>query len=252
MQAVILAGQENSGALKSVAPCQWEADIPIADLPMVEYVIRALQAAQGIDEIVLVGPAGHGGVRSAPVRDSVWDNIASGMENLARAEERVLVVTADIPLITGSIVDQFLRAAPRADVVYPVVPKSVVLAKFPQTHRTYVRLREATVTGGNLFLVNPEKIEAIRRRAEILLSHRKSPRKLAQDIGLGLLIKLLLGRLSLGEAEIKVSRMLGVTGRVLVFPHPEIGVDVDKVSDFALVEAAILTRSRTGASPPGA
>ena len=37
----------------------------------------------------------------------------------------------------------------------------------------------------------------------------------------------------------KISNLLEIKGAVVLSPYPEIGIDVDKQSDFELVQAAI-------------
>jgi hypothetical protein len=61
---------------------------------------------------------------------------------------------------------------------------------------------------------------------------RKRPLALARLIGLDILLKLLLGRLSLHELEARARRILGVEARALVTPYPEVGVDVDQEEDL--------------------
>ena len=76
----------------------------------------------------------------------------------------------------------------------------------------------------------------MKERAEVLLAHRKSPLTLARDVGIGLLIRLIAGRLSLAQAESRVGGILGIQGRAIIFPYAEAGVDVDKPEDLQLAE----------------
>ncbi|MBX5467079.1 MAG: NTP transferase domain-containing protein [Firmicutes bacterium] len=241
MQALVLAGQPNQGALRQVADCRWEAEIPLAGRPMLEYVLDALEASREVDAVVVVGPVGsRSGVHYVAAEAELWENLAAGFAALPEPSRPCLVVTADIPLITGPMIDEFIRRAPaHVDVVYPVVRREVAAARFPGTRRTYVRFREGTFTGGNLFWVRPTALLAVADRARTFFSHRKSPWRLASDLGWGVFWRLATGRLSLGELETVVGRLLGVSGKVLPFDYPEIGVDVDKVEDFRLIERAV-------------
>jgi hypothetical protein len=54
--------------------------------------------------------------------------------------------------------------------------------------------------------------------------------------GLGALVKLLLGQLTITELEQTVSRILGVPAVALISQFAEIGFDVDKPEDLALVQ----------------
>jgi hypothetical protein len=147
-------------------------------------------------------------------------------------EGRVLVATADIPHLTPEAVRFVLERAPEAALVYPIVPKEAVEARFPGNRRTYARLKEGTFTGGNLLLLDKALFFQALPLARRVVALRKRPLALARLIGLDILLKLLLGRLSLPELEARARRILGVEARALVTPHPEVGVDVDKEEDL--------------------
>lgn len=249
MQAVVLAGQRDRGRLPHKGACGYESEILVAGRPMASYVLDALAGSKRVDRVVLVGPEslGRPGVDLAPVTGDLFGNVLSGLAMVEPSDEGVLVVTGDVPLLTGELVDTFLAMAPSGyDVVYPVIPKSVTLRRFPDTRRTFVRFREGEFTGGNIFLVNPQAMPGLRHTAERLLAHRKSPVQLARDIGLGVLLRLAVGRLSLTAVERKAADVLGISGCALIFPHPEVGVDVDKAQDLTLVERELRQGEASG------
>lgn len=236
MKALVLAGQRNAGRLHSVSPVPYEAEIPIRGRMMIDFVLDALLDHPRIDSVRVVGPASsRSPVEYVAPGDTLWVNVQRGMEAWD-PDEPVLVATCDIPLLTAGVVDAFVRQAPAdCDIVYPVIPKGAVMRAFPEVQRTYVRLREGVFTGGNLFLVRPRAVVRARANAERLLAHRKSPVRLARDVGVGLLFKFITGWLGLQEAERAASRLLDVEGRAMIFSAPEVGVDVDKPSDYRLV-----------------
>lgn len=236
MKALVLAGQRNGGRLYTVSAVSYEAEIPIGGRMMIDFVLDALLDHPLIDRVRVVGPlSSRPGVEYVTPGDTLWANVQRGMEAWD-PDEPVLVATCDIPLLTAAVVQDFIDQAPAdGDIVYPVIPKSAVVRAFPDVARTYVRLREGVFTGGNLFLVRPRAVVRARANAERLLAHRKSPVRLARDIGLGLLLKFVTGWLGLKEAERAASRLLDVEGRAMIFAAPEVGVDVDKPSDYRLV-----------------
>lgn len=235
--------------MAALDPEPWEALLPIAGRPMLAYVVEALLASGVVHAVRVVGPPVPGGfpmaaprtVDTLAPRETLWENLDLGLAAVDRAQP-ALVVTGDIPLLTGDAVRAFVeaaesadRAAGGADIVYPLVPRAVVEQAYPEVHRTYFRLREGVFTGGNVFWVRPAALSGLRDRAEQLLAHRKSPAKLAGDIGWGVLARYVLRRLSLGDVERVAGRLLAVRGLGLVFAHAEVGVDVDKPSDLELV-----------------
>jgi CTP:molybdopterin cytidylyltransferase MocA len=234
MNALVLAGR------RAADGDTYEAAVRISGRPMVEYVVRALYDHPAVDRVRVVGPTvAWPGVESLPGGQSLWESVERGLAGWD-PDERVLVATGDIPLLTTAVVDEFLRLAPReGDMVYPVVPRAVVEACLPGVRRTYVRLSEGVFTGGNLFLVRPRVVPRVRDRAERLVAHRKAPWRLAQDLGGFFLLRFLLGRLSLAAVEETARRYLGITGAAVVFPHAEVGIDVDKPSDLERVRGAL-------------
>ncbi len=247
MDALILAGGDNQGKLSQVSAAPGAALIPIGNRFMVDYVISALRATPGIGRIALVGPLEHlqAHYRDAGVilAQAGSNSIQSTLRGLAvlNPSGRLLVATGDIPLLTPEAVVDFIRLCgdQSADLYYPVVTREASETRFPGTHRTYVRLKEGVFTGGNLFLVNPAVVESCMAKAEELFRLRKSPVAMARAIGLGLLVKLLLKRLSLAEAEGTVSRLLGIRGNVVISAYPELGVDVDKPADLELIRQVL-------------
>lgn len=248
LDAIVLAGQRTKGSLAAAGPEPWEALLPIGGRPMVGWVLDALAASGAVRAVHVVGPEWD---RSGAVlgdcpatvlapRDTMWDNLSIGLAALGSSDP-ALVVTGDIPLLAPATVRAFAEAAAAADaaaggvdIVYPLIPRATIEEAYPDVHRTYFRLQEGVFTGGNLFWVRPAALAALRSHAERLLAHRKSPGKLAGDIGWGVLVRYLLHRLKLADVERVAGRLLAVRGAGLVFPYADAGVDVDKLSDLEL------------------
>ncbi|MCL5967227.1 MAG: nucleotidyltransferase family protein [Firmicutes bacterium] len=239
MDAVVLAGQDNDGRLRGVSDAAYEALIPIRGRAMVDWVLDALEQTPAISRIRLVGPpTTRADIEVVSPGHTLFDNIERGLRGLP-PDQSVLVATADIPLVPPAIVATFLEEAQRLgdwDMIYPIIPQASILGTWPGVQRTYFRFAEGVFTGGNLFLVRPQVASVLRTRAERLLQHRKSPIRLAGDIGYGTLLKFLVGRLPIAQVEARAGELLGIRGRALVFSHPEVGVDVDKPSDLKLVQ----------------
>lgn len=220
--------------------------IPVGGQPMAAHVLRALRGSGLIERIAYVGP-------TTPEIDAVIDlrvtdvgtllgNLEAGVEALStaglRPGERVLVATADIPMLTAAQVRDVLLGAPAdAALVYPVVRREVCEAEYPGVKRTYARLKDGTFTGGNLFLLDPALIGQFLPRLRDVLAARKAPLRLAALIGPGILLRLLTGRLTVAALEERVSALLEVPARALVTPHAAVGTDVDKEEDLALAAA---------------
>lgn len=241
--ALILAGGENNRHLNHYTSQPFEALIEIAGRPMVEFVAEALALSPHVSRIFVAGPAAELKRCSFPnntvIVDSgrtIMDTIQLGMKALGH-ENLTLVVTADIPLLTAAAIDDFIMqcASINADLYYPIVTRSDHERRFPGNKRTYVRLREGTFTGGNIFLVNPSIVQKCVQAAEQIIENRKNPFKLCCQLGWTFVVQFLLGTLKLKQVEKRVGEILGIQGAVILSQYAELGIDVDKPSDLELV-----------------
>lgn len=238
---MILAGAPNTNRLTILSPESYEALIPVAGHPMVDFVVAALQNSSLVDEIVVVGPQELGYLRREkvtaviPSQDTLIGNLQRGLDKFG-PNELVLVATSDIPLLSTVAVDDFLIRAQEqpADFYYPIIEKSASEAKYPDSKRTYVRLRNGTFTGGNLLLLYPRILTGGWDWAADMYRLRKKPLKMCRLLGWGFLIQLLLGRLTIDSLEKRFQQLLGASGKAIVSPYPEIGLDVDKPADYEL------------------
>ncbi|MFO7172846.1 MAG: nucleotidyltransferase family protein [Bacillota bacterium] len=253
VNAIVLAGAANRGPLREVDPAPNEALIPIAGRPMVQYVIDGLRASGRVGRILIVAPPGQlepylqgEDLEFVPARGDIVDNVLAALARLPQ-DQMVMIASSDIPLITGEIVRGLLDlcAQREADVYYPVVERSVADRCYPGVKRTYVRLREGSFTGGNIFVFDPRIADRVAPKVRSFLQYRKNPVRMAGLLGWTFVVRLFLRSLSLRGLEEHVSRLWGIRGAVVICPYPEVGIDVDKPSDLQLARAA-LGRALTG------
>lgn len=249
--AIVLAGGQKTGLLEDPVKPVSEALIPIGQRLMVNYVVEALRNSDNIKDIIVAGPlAEMAGIFPANHKITLVPSGGTTIKSFLNAleavpsdyQERVLVVTADIPLLTTEAVDDFINVCKdkEGELFYPIVSKEANEKKYPGVKRTYVNLKEGIFTGGNIVLVDPHSVRKCIKVAEELVRLRKSPISLARYVGWGLLLRYLLGILSLQDAEDKVSKLLGIKGTGIISTFPEIGIDVDKQSDLALVKKKLV------------
>jgi len=84
MDIIVLAGAKNTGALRAVTTCAYEAGIPLEGRPLLDYIIEPLSLIREAERIVVVGPDD---CLSPDRRDKVWRIVPCGdsmLENLRR------------------------------------------------------------------------------------------------------------------------------------------------------------------------
>lgn len=202
---------------------------------MVERVLDALRAVPAIGRVVVVGPdplprrVAQGADAVVADRGTLVDNVAAGLE-AAGGDEPVLVVSADLPLLTPEAVTAFLDAASalEGDVFYAVVRHDEVARAFPGVRKTAVRLRDGTFTGGSVVLIRPEAFARARAVIARAAGARKRPWELAGLFGARTLLRVLTRRATVAELERRAWEITGVRARAVICPYPELAVDVDR------------------------
>jgi len=239
--AIMAGGGKDSLKLFNVSATSKGA-VPISGKPMVEYVIEALRSAKSIDKILYAGDIEILSSIKMRVDYSISDagelflNFMNALE-FFKDESQVLIVTSDIPLIKGYMIDEFLSRCDRSAIFcYSFVRKEDSEKLFPKAHRTYVKLKEGAFTGGNIMLVNPSFILKNREIIQRVISNRKNPFNLAKLIGLAIILRYITGSLDIPTLEAKSSRILGGKTQAVLMEYPEIGFDVDNQTQLKFVE----------------
>ena len=255
MDCIISAGgvPHSDDLLYSYTQGRSKALLPLAGRPMVQWVVDALTAARLVDRIVIVGLKESDGVHSPkvavflPDQGTLLKNVTIGIEwVLEQAPEscQVLLCSSDIPLISTEMVDEWVAQCddPVVDMYYGVVRRDLMETRFPGARRSYVHFSDGDVAGADIFVLNPQLAYRHRELWDELIGDRKSALRQARRFGLGFLIRLLLRRVSIPQAEEHIERALNLTGRVIAVTHAELGMDVDKPFQLEICEAELAAR----------
>ena len=248
MDAVVLAGGKVPEELVLVTPGGERALIELDGVSLLARVLDSLRAAPEIERIIVVTtprtlaqlPADVEGLASGT---TLSGNLLAGAS--AATSSQVLVVTGDIPLVTGATWSQFLGAVYERDLdaAYPIVKRETCERQFPGGKRTYGALRDGTFTGGNAFVLPRAHLDTLRDLIEAAYSARKNPFKLANRLGLAFLFKALTKRLTVADVESKLSLLLGCRGGAIICEDASIAFDVDKAADLAVATQVLHARS---------
>jgi molybdopterin-guanine dinucleotide biosynthesis protein A len=242
--AIVLAGGRASRAFAEAAGTDCRALADIGGWPMVRYVLYGLRRASRVREIILVAPSGFPreemADRQAASDAGLVANIRCGLD-LCRDAEHALLVTSDLPFLTGPAVDAYVTQAKRmgVDCVYCGVRREDAEAAFPGMRRTYIRTPQGSITGGNVVLQRVSRFEALAGMLDSAHRHRKNPLFLVRMIGARNLARFLQQKLSIDEIGAAVSRLCGLECRILLTGHAELGADVDRLEDLLLARSLL-------------
>lgn len=224
--------------------------IPIAGKPMIVHVVDGLAGSRYIKHFVIVAldPAVEVTfpvtVEYVPDAGNIVANAEAGLQYaLTRYPDldAVLLSSSDVPTITPPIVDAFIEECFRTDhdLYYSIVERSVMETRFPESHRSYIHLREGDFAGGDIFLTRPSLSLSQMELLRALAGSRKNVLQQARMIGLSTFFKLAIRRLSLVDLERRACKVLNLRGRAIPFPYAEVGMDVDKPFQLEIVRAEL-------------
>ena len=221
--------------------------IPIAGEPMVCRPVRALLETKGIGKILVLSqsPDRIAAVLPRSRRIKVQESqgtIAETIETLILkhvAAFPMLVTTADHALLDSAMLAEFIREAEGADVAVGVVERQSLMARLPQTKRTWVAFRGGAYSGANLFAFGSIKALAAIEQWRSVEQDRKKGWRVLSALGPTLLLGALLRMRTIDQTVAAMARRLGMSARVVALSNPLAAVDVDKPVDHAIVEAIL-------------
>jgi GTP:adenosylcobinamide-phosphate guanylyltransferase len=225
-----------------------KALLNICNKPMVQWVLDALCQAESVDQIVLVGLTPEDGLECPkisayiPNQGEMLANVRAGMQKVQEVNPQaqfVLFVSSDIPGLKAEIVDWLVQNALQTedDLYYHVVERSVMESRYPQSKRSYTRLRDVEVCGGDINVVRLLIGQEHDKLWERLFDARKNAFKQASLLGWDTLLLLLTRQVTLEGAVRRVSRKLHLRGRAVLCPYAEVAMDVDKPFQLEILRA---------------
>lgn len=255
LPAIVTAGgiPQTGEPLYPLSQGRAKALLPIAGKPMIRWVLEALQEAEQISRVIVVGALLPEEMRTSKVQATIANqgdmlsNILAGMQKVLELEPKahhVVLVSSDIPAITGKIVDWLVQTTMQTDedVYYTVIERRVMEAKYPQSRRSYTRLKDIEVCGGDMNVVRATLAAENQEMWKKIIAARKNVFKQAALIGFDTLILLLLRQITLDKAVRTVAARMKISGRAILCPYAELGMDIDKPHQFEIVEADLLRR----------
>ncbi len=259
--ALVLAGSR--GRTDPVAQARGlphKALVPVLGVPMLQRVVQTLLENTHIRHIILcldqglmdhgLGPElealiAEGTLKIAEPKASPSVSVAHIVDRFCDVDEAwpLLVTTADHPLLTTSMIRHFIEATPdEADLAVGFASASVIKQQHPNAVRTFYRFAGEGYSGCNLFLLSTPKARSFVTFWQDMEQHRKRPWRLVAAIGFPVLLRFLIGRLTIDAAFDHLSNRIGARARAVIMPFAEAAIDVDKPSDLTLAETILRAR----------
>jgi GTP:adenosylcobinamide-phosphate guanylyltransferase len=225
-----------------------KALLDVAGKPMIQWVLDALTSASTIERVLIMGlPADTDLdcpklISFMPSQGDMLANIRTGITELMRINpqaKHVLLVSSDIPALKAEMIDWVVKTTMQTDedVYYNVISREVMEKRFPASNRSYIRLKDVEVCGGDMNVVATRMITTNDEIWIKLVNARKNALKQAALMGFDTLLLTLLHAITLEAAVEKVAKRLKITGRAILCPYAEVGMDIDKPHQLEILRA---------------
>ncbi len=250
MDAIVTAGgiPQPGEPLYEYTRGEYKALLDIAGKPMIQWVMDALDDASTVNNVVLIGLPENCGIKSKkltallPNQGEMLENIRGGVKKVSELNPQArhaLVVSSDIPAITGEMVDWVVNAAMQSDddIYYNIIEQKVMEKRYPTSKRSYTYLKDLTICGADLNVIRTITVVSNEKIWRKIIAARKNVFKQAALVGYDTLVLLLLRAITVEKAVNVVTKRLNVTGRAIVCPYAEIGMDIDKPHQLEIIRA---------------
>jgi molybdopterin-guanine dinucleotide biosynthesis protein A len=244
LPAVVTAGGRLDDALTARAGTKIKAMVSFGGRTLLSRVVSSLRESGRVQKIVVVGPKAEIETEAKQAgADEVVQEGSTGPQNmeiglaLLRTQsnaERVLVAASDLPYITALAVRGLCDKVKEdgSDILLPLTDRSAYEGLCPGKPNEFVKLKDGQLTASSLLFVRPLVVEHNKHLIEKLFQVRKSQFGMASTLGPLLVIKFLLGQLSVGEVEARLSQLTSSSCKAMKGVDPKLCADFDTLQDY--------------------
>ena len=250
--ALVLAGSRpGADPFAQAHGTDLKALIPVGGVPMVARPVKALLAAPEIDRVRVLTHHCHQiaallptdpRLSVEPSRATIAATIAAFFADPATCYP-LLVTTADHALLDPAMIADFCAKADGADLAIGLVERAGLMARLPETKRTWLWFRGGAYSGANLFAFGSAKAASAVELWRSVEQDRKKGWRMIAALGPMALAGAALRLRTLDQTLASVGRRLGLTIRKVELADPLAAVDVDKPDDHRLVTAILEGRA---------
>lgn len=244
MKALILAGSRGGiDPVAAYAGVSHKALIELSGATLLARVARAVRSGGCVEISVSTNDPG---VEAEALRlgltvlPAASGPSASVGDALAVLGAPLLVTTADHALLEPDWVREFVSDTPdTADLSVLLARRERIEAALPGTRRTYLCFADGHWSGCNLFLLRTADAARAIGLWRLVEADRKRPWRIVRRFGPGMLVRYLLGRLTLARAIERLGALAQVRAGVVESQYGLAAVDVDKPDDLDAVRRLI-------------
>ncbi|MDZ3830288.1 MAG: nucleotidyltransferase family protein [Sphingopyxis sp.] len=251
ISVIVLAGSRpGPDPLLSGSGVSTKALLPVAGVPMLVHVVRALRASPLVGPVHILaqnsaelaaepGLAGFADLHFADSGQGISSSLAAALPD---NDDPLLVTTADNVLLTPAMIAEFLDGAANSDVAVAMVERAVLLARYPESRRTWLKFRHGWWSGANLFRLRGRRVLPLLDFWGRIERDRKKGLKIIAAFGPWLLLGALLRLFTIEQGVARAGRRFGLDARVVPMTAAEACIDADKPADIILIERIFAAR----------
>jgi hypothetical protein len=250
-----------------------KALLPFLGKRLIDWQIEALNKSPYVEGLYLIGLSELDVKFDFPVQyipaettAEFADKLTAGIDflkALGKNPDLVVISTSDAPGIKTAHINQFfeqLQALPGSEFVHSFVPEDVIEAAFPGSGRVVLRFRDHQLVPGELYALSPRAIRIGKKLITGISQRRRQINRQVTHINpapvirllarkplmWGVIIKYLLGRASMANAEHAFSKSFDCQTRGVIIPDAGIGMDMDLPEDYERLEAYVQGLTQNG------
>ncbi|RPJ28794.1 MAG: hypothetical protein EHM33_03360 [Chloroflexi bacterium] len=261
MDAIITAGgiPRPEDPLYTYSHGDSKALIEVAGKAMIQWVLDALGDAKRVDNVIVVGLSSKSGVTcKKPIyfvsnQGRMLANIVAGVDKaleLNKKSQHVLLVSSDIPALKAEMVDWLVDTCmeTKDDLYYGICPRDVMEKRFPNSKRTYTKLKDIELCGADINVIHVSMATEHLDLWESLIGSRKNAFRQASMVGWDTAFQLATRSITLDDLVEKACRRIGVKGRAIIWDQAEPCMDVDKPHQLELLREDLEKQQRKSAA----
>ncbi len=260
MDAIVIAGgiPSEKSPLYKYSQGKPKAMIDINGKPMIAGVLEALNGANGVDKLIVVGlenkedqtlisqslKPSHP-ISFLPDHGGLVANGLAGLQHVYEQHGRhveVIGCSSDIPHMEDHMVDGLIDLCRPFERIlyYAAVTPEQMDAVYPDANRTFANFAGQKLAGCDIFISTTRLLDTDREMWRKMINARKNPLAMAWAVGFGSLIKLAIGRMTIDDAAALAGRMLEADRPIgVVYPgFPQLAMDGDKPHQIEILRNA--------------